>query len=279
MKSKIHPTSVFVAVRLVWKFGVGAFLSSVVAVTLHEVFHAVTARTRGYPSARIIFLPYGATLYNDHDFDKTSNVIIALSGPLASLLLALFTMAIWWIFPESFSYLHAFFLANLTIGLFNLLPVSPLDGGRVVLAICGYKPKAQKALKIFSFLLAFLLIAFYVFTLKSTPNFTCLIMAVFLLIYNLFPPLDSDYNYVKSTSPLVKNYDTGVVGQNIYIDENATLQRVLCIIKPDYRYVFHIMRGDEEVKIIDENDMQQIILRCPLNQKIADAIPRSFQNL
>ena len=86
--------SIIVAALLVWKFGIGAFLSSVLAVTLHECFHAIAAKTRGYPSERIIFLPYGATLYNNHDFDKTSNVIIALAGPLLNLSLALFTVTI-----------------------------------------------------------------------------------------------------------------------------------------------------------------------------------------
>ena len=89
----------------------------VLAVTLHECFHAIAAKTRGYPSERIIFLPYGATLYNNHDFDKTSNVIIALAGPLLNLSLALFTVAIWWIFPESFAYLQTIFYANLWTGL------------------------------------------------------------------------------------------------------------------------------------------------------------------
>lgn len=49
--------SIIVAALLVWKFGIGAFLSSVLAVTLHECFHAIAAKTRGYPSERIIFCP------------------------------------------------------------------------------------------------------------------------------------------------------------------------------------------------------------------------------
>lgn len=234
--------SIIVAALLVWKFGIGAFLSSVLAVTLHECFHAIAAKTRGYPSERIIFLPYGATLYNSHDFDKTSNVIIALAGPLLNLSLALFTVAIWWIFPESFAYLQTFFYANLWTGLFNLLPVTPLDGARVIEAISGYKPRVIKLLRIFGIILSLALLIFYLFSLKTTPNFTFLIMAAFLMIYNIFPSDAADLKYLNNASPIVKNYDKGVIGQTLYIDENATLQRVLCLIKPDYRYVFFVMK-------------------------------------
>ncbi|UKI14453.1 MAG: hypothetical protein L6V85_10570 [Clostridiales bacterium] len=52
-------------------------------------------------------------------------------------------------FPESFAYLQTFFYANLWTGLFNLLPVTPLDGARVIEAISGYKPRVIKLLRIF----------------------------------------------------------------------------------------------------------------------------------
>jgi stage IV sporulation protein FB len=278
VKIKIHPMSIIVAALLVWKFGIGAFLSSVLAVTLHECFHAIAAKTRGYPSERIIFLPYGATLYNNHDFDKTSNVIIALAGPLLNLSLALFTVAIWWIFPESFAYLQTFFYANLWTGLFNLLPVTPLDGARVIEAISGYKPRVIKLLRIFGIILSLALLIFYLFSLKTTPNFTFLLMAAFLMIYNIFESDAADLKYLNNASPIVKNYDKGVIGQTLYIDENATLQRVLCLIKPDYRYVFYVMKNNEVVYKLGEDDMQRLILNNPLFKKIGEVIPRNFRN-
>lgn len=271
--------SIIVAALLVWRFGIGAFLSSVVAITLHECFHAITAKTRGYPSERIIFLPYGATLYNNHDFDKTSNVIIALAGPLSNLSLALFTVAIWWIFPDSFSYLKTFFYANLWTGLFNLLPVTPLDGARVIEAISGYKPKVMKLLRLFGIILSLALLSLYVISLKTTPNFTALIMTVFLLIYNVFPNDGADLKYLNTASPIVKNYDKGVVGRILYIDENATLQRILCMIKPDYRFDFYIMKNGEITHKLDEDDMQTLILKNPLGKKIGEVIPRNFRIL
>lgn len=269
--------SIIVAALLVWKFGIGAFLSSVVAVAMHESFHAIAAGRRGYPSEKIIFLPYGATLYNNGNFDKVSDVVIALAGPVSNLVAALFTVASWWIFPDGFPYLQTFFYANLATGLFNLLPVTPLDGGRIVAAIFGYKPKVCKLLKIFGAVVSLALTILYLVSLKSTPNFTALIMAVFLIIYNVFPNEQNDYRYLKNANPVVKNYDAGVIGQFIYIDENATLQRILYMIKPDYRYVFYIMKNNEITAEIDENEMRTILSENKLSEKIGEVIPRNFR--
>lgn len=171
-----------------------------------------------------------------------------------------------------------FFYANLWTGLFNLLPVTPLDGARVIEAISGYKPRVIKLLRIFGIILSLALLIFYLFSLKTTPNFTFLLMAAFLMIYNIFESDAADLKYLNNSSPIVKNYDKGVIGQTLYIDENATLQRVICLIKPDYRYIFYVIKNNEVVCKLGEDDMQRLILNYPLFKKIGEIIPRNFRN-
>lgn len=158
------------------------------------------------------------------------------------------------------------------------MPVTPLDGARVIEAISGYKPRVIKLLRIFGIILSLALLIFYLFSLKTTPNFTFLLMAAFLMIYNIFESDAADLKYLNNASPIVKNYDKGVIGQTLYIDENATLQRVLCLIKPDYRYFFYVMKNNEVVCKLGEDDMQRLILNNPLFKKIGEVIPRNFQN-
>ena len=158
------------------------------------------------------------------------------------------------------------------------MPVTPLDGARVIEAISGYKPRVIKLLRIFGIILSLALLIFYLFSLKTTPNFTFLIMAAFLMIYNIFPSDAADLKYLNNSSPIVKNYDKGVIGQTLYIDENATLQRVLCLIKPDYRYVFYVMKNNKVVCKLGEDDMQRLILNNPLSKKIGEVIPQNFRN-
>ena len=98
------------------------------------------------------------------------------------------------------------------------------------------------------------------------------------MIYNIFESDAADLKYLNNASPIVKNYDKGVIGQTLYIDENATLQRILCLIKPDYRYVFYVMKNNEVVCKLGEDDMQRLILNNPLFKKIGEVIPRNFRN-
>lgn len=51
-------------------------------------------------------------------------------------------------FSRKFCISSNVFYANLWTGLFNLLPVTPLDGARVIEAISGYKPRVIKLLRI-----------------------------------------------------------------------------------------------------------------------------------
>lgn len=107
-------------------------------------------------------------------------------------------------FSRKFCISSNVFYANLWTGLFNLLPVTPLDGARVIEAISGYKPRVIKLLRIFGIILSLALLIFYLFSLKTTPNFTFLLMAAFLMIYNIFESDAADLKYLNNASPIVK---------------------------------------------------------------------------
>ena len=278
MKLKIHPLAIPIAVLLIWKFGFVAFFCSVIAVTLHEYCHKLAASGRGYGAGDVLWLPYGAVIYNEKILDKTSNVIIALAGPLANLVFSLVTISFWWIIPESFSYTKDFAYANLGIGLFNLIPVCPLDGARIVSALTGYRPKVQKALRALGVVAGIALAVAYVVSMKTSPNFTLPVMAVFLITANVTDNESNDFHYFANTSPLVKNYDNGVVEKTIYISDKAVLKRILLLIKPDCRCYFKIVDDyGEVIARLDEEEMKNYINSFALNEKIGEVIRRNYR--
>lgn len=123
------------------------FVWTLLALLFHEGAHALMARARGYVVKKIVLLPYGAMMSAGENFDKTSSVLIGLAGPCCNIVLALVTLGLWWLYPASYPYTIAFLYANLSLGLFNLLPVYPLDGSRVVLGFCKTNSKQSKACK------------------------------------------------------------------------------------------------------------------------------------
>lgn len=274
MKIRIHPLFIIVAAVTVISTGVSVFLSSLTAVLLHELAHAYAARSRGYVADNILFLPYGAVLYNRDNTDKLSNVIITLAGPLSNFLISLIFISLWWLIPSSYPVTEDFVNANIFIGLFNLLPVWPLDGGRLIFTLAGYRPRAMKLLKICAVVLSVILFILFGLSVKYGINFSILIMAVFLLS-GAFANTDKEYFlYLNNRSPAVKDYDGGVTETTVMISSQATLKKTLLMIKPDRFITFKITENGRVIRTVSEMEMREIFNTHKLNEKLSDVIPR-----
>lgn len=110
-----------------------------VSILIHELAHAFAARAFRYPVAGITLWAMGGftTYRTTTRHGPLREAAIALAGPLATLVIA-------WIARTAAvavgpgiagDVLVALASANFLVGLFNLLPGSPLDGGSVVKAI------------------------------------------------------------------------------------------------------------------------------------------------
>ncbi len=122
------------------------------SVVLHELGHALVARGSGIPAKGIILLPIGgitivdeAQAIPDPINAWKRDIRVAVAGPLVNLFIAGlsalvllaaipgFSLAAKPLFHPS-GLLRSIVWANLYLGLFNLLPAYPMDGGRVLRA-------------------------------------------------------------------------------------------------------------------------------------------------
>ncbi len=114
------------------------------SVLLHELAHTVVARRLHLRITEIELFPFGGQAKTE-DFvaaNPENEVCVALAGPGTSLALAgLAWSAVRWGDPRLFF----LFKVNLVLGLFNLLPVLPLDGGKVARAALSLKWGWRKA--------------------------------------------------------------------------------------------------------------------------------------
>lgn len=114
------------------------------SVLLHELMHSVVAIASGIPVKSItLFIFGGVSQITEEPANPKMELKIALAGPLTSILLGGIFWAIFYLLPASFEYIIAvsFWLGliNLILGVFNLLPGFPLDGGRVLRAILWWR--------------------------------------------------------------------------------------------------------------------------------------------
>jgi Zn-dependent protease len=114
-----------------WQFAVGFVLLMLV----HEFGHVLEARRQGLPVSAPMFIPFlgAAILLKDNPRSVWHEALIAFGGPVIGSLGA---AAVWLAGVQLDSdLLRALAFTGFFLNLFNLVPVVPLDGGRITAAI------------------------------------------------------------------------------------------------------------------------------------------------
>ena len=114
-----------------WWFGLGL----VFLLFVHEMGHVLEAKRQGLPVSAPLFIPFLGALISlkQMPHNAWNEAKLAIAGPIVGSLGA---AAIWAAGAATDSnHLKALAFLGFLINLFNLLPVVPLDGGRIVSAL------------------------------------------------------------------------------------------------------------------------------------------------
>jgi Zn-dependent protease len=135
-----------------------------ISVVLHELAHSLVGMRAGIPAKAVILLPIGGVTLMDETRQSLQpasetwrrDIRIAMVGPLVNLLIAAIAGALLtstvpgirlWQEPyiTSSNLLRSLVWTNIWLGLINLLPAYPLDGGRVLRAMFARKMDPVRA--------------------------------------------------------------------------------------------------------------------------------------
>ena len=121
-----------------WGMAVGGVIGLLFSIVIHEFAHSVVARHYGIPMRGItLFIFGGVAEMGDEPPNAKSEFLMAIAGPLTSFVIAACSFGIAAAISGAgtrgasavFSYLA---WINTILGIFNLVPAFPLDGGRVL---------------------------------------------------------------------------------------------------------------------------------------------------
>ena len=199
---KMHISFLLLPLLFGWAYGVrGLFVVGFVftCVTLHELSHALQARRFGLGVQEILLYPIGGVA-NLRSFGHrpSQEFITAMAGPLFNFVSAglLFLPALHWLgaptllhrdvmwqmsldtWPKTFA---SCFWINPLLGVFNLLPAFPMDGGRILRSALAQRLTYQRATRIavrLGHLCAVGLAAWGLFS--SPPNLLLVVIAIFV---------------------------------------------------------------------------------------------------
>jgi Zn-dependent protease len=106
------------------------------SIVLHELAHSVVAKAYRIPVRNITLFIFGGVSQITREASKPLNeLFMAIAGPLTSLVLGAVFLCTWWGMGRNAHPLDEVLVwvggINLVLGIFNLVPAFPLDGGRV----------------------------------------------------------------------------------------------------------------------------------------------------
>lgn len=106
------------------------------AAALHELGHIAALRYYGGRISCLAITPFGAemTVSDSTQLSYGAEMLVTLAGPAVNLLLAL-GLGLLGKYGETF---YVFAGAQLVLGLFNLIPARPLDGGQLLWLVMAW---------------------------------------------------------------------------------------------------------------------------------------------
>lgn len=163
-------------------------------VFIHEMFHVMMAVLLKVKIKEIVFLSIGMNAQYEENISSIKEFLIAIAGPIASLNLAIFL------------YNESFIMMNIIILITNMIPIYPLDGGRILriilIKILGYK----NGIKIYGIILRILICVLIIITII----FTVYLKNYYFLFFSIYIFLLVDKEIKKERIKLIINELIGV---------------------------------------------------------------------
>src|ERR1700756_1779479 len=128
-------------------WNVAEYLSLFLIVLLHEFGHALACRQVGGTADQIVLWPLGGVAYVNAPPRPGATLWSIAAGPLVNVglvpvlsLLGVFDRSLGWAetMPDAHAFLRAVWVINLSLLIFNMLPIYPLDGGQILRSLLWY---------------------------------------------------------------------------------------------------------------------------------------------
>lgn len=104
----------------------------VLLLFIHEIGHVIALKIKHLPASAPVFIPmFGAVIFAPDFGSREDEAFVGFGGPFLGSIAAFIIFCVWkWGYPQS-EILLLLSYVGIYINLFNLIPIRPLDGGRI----------------------------------------------------------------------------------------------------------------------------------------------------
>ncbi len=246
----------FIFIVLAFLTGTFVHLLTIFCIVLfHELGHYAMARFFGWRIKGIVIWLFGGIMETDEHGTKPvyEDVLVTIAGPFQHIIIYIFCGIIYPFALLPTAILESVLYYNTVILLFNLLPIWPLDGGKLLFLSFSKKwpyKKAHKMTVIFSSIMIVLSLGGYLIIESFSLGICCL--ALFLLFENHVEWKRRSYVFLRF---LLDRYENkGYVGgvSPIAVPSHCSMMDVFALFKREKRHQIYIVFPDDTRKVVDE---------------------------
>ena len=162
---------------------------TLISAVLHETGHLIMMYAFSAPPEKLTLGFFGMRIdKRESSLSFLKETIVALAGPIVNLIIALVSFVFYKFYCNE--QMLKISTINLMLGLFNLIPIEPLDGARAIKNTLSMFLDEQCIDKILNSILWFFLILLYWLSIKvinlSGYNFTLLIFCIYISLCIIF---------------------------------------------------------------------------------------------
>lgn len=227
-------------------------------VLIHELGHAAAARMYGWKVTEIQLFPFGgvAVVEDGEATGSVQEIVVALAGPLQNAFMILISLLLEATGVWDKSWSDYFIRANMTIGLFNLLPVLPLDGGRIVQAVVSRYASYYRTLTVGVWYSLIISCGMAVYSIYLTPyegiHLNLLAISCCLIAMNWFSLRNMYYRFIRFLMSREKRrlaiVSDGEHAQPIVAGAEYNVQQLVKKFKRERYHLVYVLDDEGSVK-------------------------------
>ena len=272
----VHPLFFVLGFFYALKGEVFIFIICTATAVIHELGHSFVSAGLGYRLNKITLMPFGAVVSGNIEGLKFGDQIrIALAGPFINFAICLFFIALWWIYPDCYAYTDVIVGSNLSMALINLLPIYPLDGGRIVFSLLAQKIGYNKAFTIckilggaFSLVLS---VGFVLCIVNGVFNFSLFFFALFVCFGTFSRERENRYIKIFSCAS-TENLKRGMVVVRHAVDKDITIKRLLQILNEHALNEVEVFDGESKIALLNQKRIEEILKNANIYTKLSQSL-------